>query len=271
MTAEPVQRAGAPGVAGRPVAMPSIAVILPAYNEADRIDATLRSIAAYRSARGVDWPIVIVDDGSTDQTVEVARAAATDLGLPIEILRLPHRGKALAVHDAMLRVAASTTVDYCMMLDADDELRIDQLDHIAWSDRPAIYIGRRVGETNGVLGARPPFFRRVMSAGMRAANVTLLGLRFPDTQCGFKLFPRVYVERLFSQQRSAGWVFDAELLVIAQRVSGVDVREVPVTWAPRGTSKVTIRAAIASVFSLVAVGLRYRTGRYRSIFVEPVV
>ena len=256
MTAEPIPR---PGARHR------LAVILPAFNEAERIGATLGSIAAYRTSLGVDWPIIVADDGSTDRTIEIARTTASALGLPLEILAFAHRGKALTVRDAMLRAAAEHEVDYCMMLDADDELRIDQLDHIIWDGDRAIYIGRRVGETNGVVGTRPPLFRRVMSAGMRTANLVLLGLRFPDTQCGFKLFPREYVAGLFSQQRSARWVFDAEILVIGHRVSGMEVREIPVTWSPRGQSKVTARAALGSILSLLGICLRYRRGRYRPV------
>ncbi|HTC86420.1 MAG TPA: glycosyltransferase, partial [Candidatus Acidoferrum sp.] len=245
--------------------MPRIAVILPAFDEADRIAATLRSISSYRARLGVDWPVVVADDGSTDGTSAVAIAAAADLQLPIQILRYAHRGKALTVRDAMLVTARLPDLDYCMMLDADDELRIDQLDNVTWATGPSIYIGRRVSETNGAIGARPPILRRVMSAGMRAGSSLLLGLRFPDTQCGFKLFPASLVPDLFAQQRSAGWVFDAELLVIAHRVSGVPVAEVPVTWSPRGQSKVTMVAAARSVFALLAVALRYRAGRYHRI------
>ncbi|HEX7473151.1 MAG TPA: glycosyltransferase [Candidatus Limnocylindrales bacterium] len=244
----------------------AIAVILPAFNEAGRIDSTLRAIAAYRVHLGVDWPVVVADDGSTDGTADVARATAAEIGLPIEILRFPHRGKALTIRDAMLDLAGRTDARLLMMLDADDELRIDQLDHVAWATDPhAIYIGHRVSEVGGAVGTRPSPFRRFMSGGMRLASWVLLGLRFPDTQCGFKLFPRAIVPGLFGQQRSAGWVFDAELLVIAQRVSGLPVVEVPVTWSPRGVSKVSSRAAIGSVFALIAVAARYRAGRYRRI------
>ena len=244
----------------------AIAVILPAYNEAGRIDSTLRAVAAYRARLGVAWPVVVADDGSTDGTAEVATATANEIGLPIEVRRFPHRGKALTIRDAMLDLAGRTDARLLMMLDADDELRIDQLDHVAWAADPrTIYIGRRVAEVAGAVGTRPSPLRRVMSGGMRVASRILLGLRFPDTQCGFKLFPRSIVAGLFGQQRSAGWVFDAELLVIAARVSGLPVVEVPVTWSPRGVSKVSSRAAIGSVFALLAVAARYRAGRYRRI------
>jgi glycosyltransferase involved in cell wall biosynthesis len=247
----------------RATASRSIAIILPAYNEAPRISATLRAIAAYRRRLGVQWPVLIADDGSTDGTVATAGDVAADLSLPIEVLRMPHRGKALTVRDAMLKAAAAYDVEHLMMLDADDELSIDQLDHVAWAVDPAtIYIGRRVAESHGSVGSRPSPLRRMMSTGMRFASFVLLGLRFPDTQCGFKLFPRAIVPSLFAQQQTAGWVFDAELLVIAHRVSGLPVVEVPVTWAPRGQSKVTGAAALASALALLAVAARYRAGRY---------
>ena len=269
MTGVPIERPHESPVGVTSAVRPSIAVILPAFNEADRIDATLRSIAGYLSRLGVDWPVVLADDGSSDGTAGVANATAAAVGLPLQVVSYPHRGKALTVRDAMLRVAATNVADYCLMLDADDELRIDQLDHVQWADEPTIYIGRRVSETNGLAGARPPLLRRTMSAGMRVASRVLLGLGFPDTQCVVKLFPSRLIPELFGQQRSAGWVFDAELLVIGWRISGIPVREVPVTWSPRGKSKVTTLNAVRSVFSLLAVALRYRSGRYRKISLPP--
>lgn len=244
----------------------SIALILPAYNEASRIGRTLRSISAYERQRGVDWPIVVANDGSTDDTCSVTETLAAELGLRLEVVSYAHRGKAFTVRDAMLDAASRYDAEYLMMLDADDEITIDQVDHIEWSTDPrAIYIGRRVAEANGKVGAKASPVRRLMSAGMRLASAILLGLRFPDTQCGFKLFPRSLVPGLFGQQESAGWVFDAELLVIANRVSKLPVVEVPVAWTPRGQSRVTTWAALTSALAMLEVAARYRAGRYRPI------
>ena len=100
---------------------PSIAVIMPAFNEAARIDQTIATIARYRADGGRNVRAVYVaDDGSTDDTVEVARRAAEREGTSIDVLAFPHRGKALTIRSAMLDVAQRSDADYLMMLRADD-------------------------------------------------------------------------------------------------------------------------------------------------------
>ena len=238
---------------------------MPAYNEADRLGATLEVIAALKGTPEEPIAVYLADDGSTDRTTEVASDRAKRAGLPLEILRLPHRGKALTVRDAMLTVSGKTDAEYLLMLDADNEVSVAHLSKVEWSTDPdTIYIARRVRETGGALGATPPLFRRLMSTGMRLASRTLLGLPYRDTQCGFKLFPRHLAFELFSQQRSSSWVFDAEILVIARR-SGLPIREVPVVWEPRGESRVGAGAAITSVIGLFQIAVRRWTGRYRRV------
>jgi dolichyl-phosphate beta-glucosyltransferase len=239
---------------------------MPAYNEADRIEQTLETIAGYWADGAKVSRIYLADDGSTDSTIAIADHAARRLDLPLEILRLPHRGKAWTVRAAMLKIAASTDLDYLMMLDADDELRIDQLDRVVWADDPrTIYIGRRSRTIADSPGATPSPFRRLMSGVMRLASRLLLGINFRDTQCGFKLFPRAIAAELFGQQRSTSWTFDAELLLIANRISGIPVTEVDVTWSPRGASKVGLAAPISSGFALLGTALNRARGLYRPI------
>lgn len=244
---------------------PRIAVVMPAFNEAERIEATLAAVAGKQTRDGRSLDVFLADDGSTDRTTGVAWEAAQRLGLALEILRLPHRGKALTVRDAMIAVSGRTDVDYLLMLDADNEVSVDHVDGIKWSpDRDTIYIARRVSEQGGRLGATPTPWRRLMSGGMRLAARTLLGLPYRDTQCGFKLFPRHLAFELFSQQRSAGWVFDAEILLIARR-SGLPIREVPVTWQPRGQSRVGAASVVSSTFALLGIAARYWARRYRRV------
>jgi hypothetical protein len=145
------------------------------------------------------------------------------------------------------------------------KVKLRGLAKVDWLPDPdTIYIARRVAEVGGRLGSTPTAYRRLMSLGMRAASTVLLGLRYRDTQCGFKLFPRHLAFELFSQQRSASWVFDAEILVIARR-SGLPIREVPVTWQPRGESRVGSAAAITSAAGLFWIAVRRWTRRYQRV------
>jgi glycosyltransferase involved in cell wall biosynthesis len=250
---------------GTPSDPPSIAVVMPAYNEADRIEATLEAVAAHGAATRRVLHVFFADDGSSDQTTAITWSTSERLGLPVDILRLPHRGKAWTVRDAMLTAAGRSDADYLLMLDADNEISISHVEGIKWTGDPdTIYIARRVREAGGRLGATPPAFRRLMSWGMRVAARVLLGLPYRDTQCGFKLFPRHLVVELFSQQRSSSWVFDAEILVIA-RASDIPIREVPVVWQPRGESRVASAAAITSALGLLGIAVRRWRGAYRRV------
>ena len=247
-------------------AVPTIAIVMPALNERDRIGLTIEAVADFAARRSIALPVLVGDDGSTDGTGSHALKLAARFGLNLEVLRFPHRGKALTVRDAMLDAAGRFRVDYLLMLDADNEISIDQLDRVEWQlDPSTIYIARRVATANGAIGVPPRPLRRLMSAGMRTASRLLLGLPFPDTQCGFKLFPRAIVPDLFGQQRTASWIFDAEVLAIAYRVSGLPVHEIPVTWAPRGASRVQALTAVPSLLALLGVAARLRARRYRSV------
>jgi dolichyl-phosphate beta-glucosyltransferase len=251
-------------VADQPPGGPSIGVVIPAWNEAARISPTIEAIAALR-ANG--WPIfgvIVADDGSTDGTARVTHAVAARLNLPVNVRSLTHAGKAWAVRDGMLYAARTLPVEYLLMLDADNEISVDQVAAVRWSSDPrTVYIARRVGETGGRSGVRPAPFRRLMSLGMRTLARLLLGLRYPDTQCGFKLFPAPLVPAIFGGMRSRSWVFDAELLVIARSL-GLPVVQVPVVWQPRGTSRVPASAAFSSVVALVGIAVRRAKGLYRS-------
>jgi dolichyl-phosphate beta-glucosyltransferase len=244
---------------------PSVAIVIPSFNEQARLGDTLREVANLGRSRGSAISVVLADDGSSDGTVALAEAVARQEGLDLAVLRLPHKGKAGAVRSGMLHAATATAVEYLLMLDADNEIAVDQLAAVDWSGDPStIYIGRRVGMVGDRHGVRPTLVRRLMSTGMRVLSRLLLGLPFSDSQCGFKLFPRELVGGLFGQQRSRGWVFDAEILVIAAR-SGIAISEVPVVWSPRGVSRVRPTAAVSSVFDLLAIAGRKITGAYKPV------
>lgn len=249
---------------------PSIIVVIPAYNEETRLGETLRAVAAFGRAQGQTLPVVLADDGSKDRTAYAAERTARDEGLDLTVLTLPHRGKAGAVRSGMLHAAASADADYLLMLDADNEIAVEQLAEVRWAnDSSTIYIGRRAGNVGGRTGTPPSTLRRLMSTGMRMLSRLLLGLPYRDTQCGFKLYPRHLVPGLFGQQRSRSWVFDAEILVIAAR-SGLPIIEVPVVWNPRGVSRVRPTAAVTSLLAVLAIATRRAAGRYQPVVASEV-
>ena len=244
---------------------PSVAVVIPAFNEEARLGDTLRAVAAFGRSHGSLIAAVLADDGSSDDTVGLAERTAREENIDLTVMRLAHTGKAGAVRSGMLHAAASTDAEYLLMLDADNEIAVDQLASVNWTADPlTIYIGRRVVAVGDRLGTRPRPIRRLMSTGMRTMSRLLLGLAYSDSQCGFKLFPRAIAGGLFGQQRSRGWVFDAEILVIAAR-SGIPIVEVPVVWSPRGVSRVRADAAIASAFDLLAIARRKASGVYQPV------
>lgn len=243
----------------------SLAVVIAAFNEEERLGDTLRAVAAFGRSRGSPMAVVLADDGSSDGTASLAERTAREEGLDLTVLRLPHAGKAEAVRSGMIHAATSTDANYLLMLDADNEIAVDQIAGVSWTEDPStIYIGRRVGSVDDRQGVRPRPIRRLMSTGMRTLSRTLLGLRFSDSQCGFKLFPRDLAVGLFGQQRSRGWVFDAEILVIAAQ-SGIPIAEVPVVWNPRGVSRVRASSAFVSAVDLLAIAGRKARGAYRPV------
>jgi dolichyl-phosphate beta-glucosyltransferase len=235
--------------------VPSLSVVVPAYNEARRLPATLAVIQAHLRGLGREHEIVVVDDGSADATALVARAA----GDGVRVLRHePNRGKGYAVRRGMLAAAGERR----LMTDADLSTPIEELAKLeAEIDRGFdIAIASRAVE-----GARvevhQPAYREVMG---RLFNVLVQGLLLPglaDTQCGFKLFTARAAEEAFSSCRLDGFSFDVEALYVARR-RGLRVAEVPVVWRNDTASRVSLGGGSAAFVDLVRIRLAALRGAY---------
>jgi dolichyl-phosphate beta-glucosyltransferase len=230
---------------------PALTVILPCYNEAERLPGTLQALLAHLSAAPGEVEVLVVDDGSTDATVSVAEAvAAVDRRVRV-LSYCPNRGKGFAVRTGMLAAQGELVV----FTDADGSYSPSDLDRIvAALDQVPVAIGSRAGVASG------PVARRAASRVFNLAIRSALGLPFGDTQSGLKGFRRAAAQQIFSQARVDGFAFDVEVLWLARQLS-LEVTEVGVQAMERQGSKVQMVADALAMLGEVWTVRRARTTR----------
>lgn len=203
---------------------PLLSIVIPAHNEERRLPPSLEKIDAFLQTQPFDAEVIVVENGSTDRTVEVAEEYAREHPY-VRVIKATVRGKGLAVKEGML-VARG---EYRFICDADLSMPIEEIvrflpPNVNGHD---VIIASREGKGANRVGE--PEHRHLMG---RALNliIKLAAVRgFEDTQCGFKMFNRRAAEDLFSVQQMVGIGFDVELIFIAKR-RGYRILEVPITW-----------------------------------------
>jgi dolichyl-phosphate beta-glucosyltransferase len=247
----------------RPEAASSLSIVLPCFDEADRLPGTLAAYLAHFPPSRAEVELIVVDDGSTDGTSTIAdQIAAADPR--VRVVRTPHNhGKGYAVRVGVQAAQGELVV----FTDADGSYGPHQLERVvAALDRAPVAIGARLGDQPG---ATSPL-RRLASPVFNRVMRLLLGLPFSDTQCGLKGFRRGAAEAVFQRARVDGFAFDAEALLVARRL-GIEVVEVPVTAEDRQGSKVRLRGdalrMLADVWKVrrAAAGGVYEETRVRDV------
>jgi dolichyl-phosphate beta-glucosyltransferase len=242
------------------MAEPRLSVVIPAYNEAAVIRRTLMEIQTFLAAAAIDHEIVVVDDGSTDDTVAIVRGLVATTP-SIRLLQSGHRGKGAAVKQGMLAVRGT----YRLFLDADHSTRIQEWRKCApWlEDGFEVVIGSRK-MAGAVISVRQSRLRESMGKTFTWLTNALLPVRVSDITCGFKCFQAQAARDIFTLQRLEGWGFDAEILFIARR-RGYRLKEVPVVWADDASTKVKLlRDAWRSFTELLQIRLGSWRGWYPS-------
>lgn len=236
---------------------PLLSLVIPAYNEEGRLPATLARVSDYLSSRGRPYEVIVVVNGSTDRTADVAKAAA-HRDPSLRVIQTRQRGKGLAVRLGVLDAQGSRVL-FC---DADLSTPIEEVVGLAerLDGRYQVVIASREG-----LGARrigEPYVRHLMG---RIFNGLVRALAVPgiqDTQCGFKAFTQTAARDIFHRLTTDGFGFDVELLYLARR-RGYRVREVPVTWVYAASSRVDPLRDTARMFAdVLRVRLNDLRGRY---------
>ncbi|WP_037897027.1 dolichyl-phosphate beta-glucosyltransferase [Streptomyces sp. NRRL S-920] len=221
---------------------PELTVVIPAYNEERRLAPTLKAIQEHldsadgpadSAARG-EWELIVVDDGSTDRTAEIA-AAASDADPRIHLVRSErNRGKGHALRQGVLASCGRRV----LITDADLAAPIAELDHLdkALADGHTAAIGSRA-RPGATIGAHQHRLRELLgrTGNFLIRSVAVPGIR--DTQCGFKLFDGDRAREAFAASRLRGWGIDVEILQYFRR-AGWPVAEVPVRWSHQEGSKV---------------------------------
>jgi dolichyl-phosphate beta-glucosyltransferase len=233
---------------------PELSIIIPAYNEEKRLPATLDRILEYcRERPDRSYELIVVDDGSTDRTIQVVEAA----GAPIRLVHRAHEGKGAAVQAGVL----ASQGEWLLFTDSDMSTPIETLDRF-WSRRDTADI---------VIGSRAlhgSVIRKAQSRGKswlgRFGNIMIRWLAVPgihDTQCGFKLFHN-RCRFIFGRQRIRGWGFDIELLFLAKKY-GFRIEEIPVEWTNDTASKVRSTDYFRTFLELLTIRLNDFRGFYR--------
>jgi len=205
---------------------PAASIVIPAYNESARIAGTLREVVDCIRERGWDAEVIVVDDGSSDTTAR--QVLDFSLSAPeVRLLENPgHRGKGFAVRNGLLQARG----EIVLFTDADLSAPIVEAERLfdAIAAGADIAIGSRWLERHP--HRRPqPLHRQIFARGFNLITRVGMGLKFHDTQCGFKAFTREAAQSLFQLQTIQGWGFDPEILFIAEK-RHLRIREVAVTW-----------------------------------------
>ena len=237
-------------------------LVIPAYNEVNRIEQCVRNVAAWRAGRpgGFDWEIILVDDGSADGTESAARLAAEAAQLPLKLLvHARNRGKGAAIRTGVL----ASSGDPVLVSDADLSTPLSEWTKLA-DTLPAhpVAIGSRAIDGD-LVRKRQPFYRVLLG---KAGNKIIQLFAVPgiqDTQCGFKLFRGAVARELFGSARIDRFAWDVEVLFLARR-RGYGIAEVPVLWFNSPESKVSVwRDTPKTLWDVMRIRWIHRRGPIR--------
>lgn len=236
---------------------PFLSIILPAHNEEQRLPETLLQVEQFVKTQPYDIEILIVENASSDRTLEIARAFA-DQHEHVLVIHEDQPGKGLAVKQGMLAASG----DYRFFCDVDFSMPITEIPKFIPPQLGNVDIAIASREARGAVRYDEPFYRHVIG---RVFNMMVWILALPginDTQCGFKCFSAEASQKLFPLQTINGWTFDVEILAIAKQL-GYKIVEVPIPWYYQAQSKVrVVRDFLRTARELLKVRKIIRTRSY---------
>ncbi len=235
-----------------------VAVIVPAYNEENRIEVTIRAIDSYFQSKKISRQIIVIDDGSSDNTIQVVNTLKNIVG-NLEIISYnDNRGKGYAVKTGMMNCCS----EYMLFTDADNSTPIEDFDKfLPFLSKHEVLIGSRYLRDSNIRIKQPKYRIFIGRLGNKLIQLILLdGIN--DTQCGFKVFQHAAAIEIFKRMKVNRFGFDIEVLSIA-RLLKYSIKEIPVNWCNSPDSRVRpIKDAIRTFKELVYIKLNLWGGRY---------
>ena len=234
-----------------------VSVVVPAYNEEERIARTLGELRGVLEEMGKSWEIVAVDDGSADGTArEITRV--TDGDERVRLLALPHKGKGATVKAGMLAALGRSR----LFADADLSLAAKGLRSFFDAEgRPLADVVIASREASGAQRIDEPAFRHLIGKGFNLWVKAMVIRGIDDTQCGFKLFTKQAAEAVFSALTIEGFGFDVEAMYLARRF-GFSIIQLPVVWRHFPDSRVGLAGGAGGFADVLRVRLNIAMGRY---------
>jgi dolichyl-phosphate beta-glucosyltransferase len=238
--------------------MPHLSVIIPAYNESERLPDTLALVRDYLEKKDFSYEVLVVDDGSKDNTVAVAEEFQSRFPALKIIKNAENKGKGGVVRQGLL----AATGEYRLFMDADHSTPITEVEKfLPYFGKADVIIGSRYLHPESIK-VKQPWKRRVVS---RIGNWLIRHTILPgiiDTQCGFKAYSAAAAEAVFQRQTMEGWSFDFEALAIARQL-GFTIQEVAVDWYDAKQSKLrAVHAAIDTYRDLLTIRKRVKRNMY---------
>ena len=238
---------------------PQVSIIIPAYNEEKRLGRTLEHVLSCVRERGWHAEVLVVDDGSTDNTVQIVQQWQSDYPELFLIENAGNRGKGYSVRNGLLQASGKLV----MFTDADLSSPIEEAERLF----EAIEAGADVAIGSRWLDRQKqtrhqPLYRRFFGRCYNWLTRRVMGLPYKDTQCGFKAFRREAAQCIFRLQTIERWGFDPEILYIAQKLD-FRIVEVPVTWGHDERSRISyLRDGTQMLREMVEIRSNSVRGRY---------
>ncbi len=241
---------------------PFLSIVIPAYNEALRIGITLEKVHQYLATRNYECELIIVDDGSRDETPNLLQRFQKIHPKVVVLRNEPNRGKGFTVRRGVLEARG----EFVLFTDADLSAPIEETNKLLGaleSTGADAAVGSRALNRR-LIGVRQPWRRELAGRVFNLLVRMFTGLKIRDTQCGLKLFRRATTRRAFELQKVTGFGFDPELLFLIERLGG-KIAEVPVRWNDNPATKVNfLRDSTRMFLDVIVLRWRALTGRYRA-------